>query len=90
MSNLTDLKARNIKQGDGALADGTVTGLRLIPGKIKGQGKWELRFKSPVTAKRRDMGLGVYPSVSLVEARELASEARRLMRVGKDPIDERK
>lgn len=90
MSNLTDLKARSIKQGDGALADGTVPGLRLIPGKIKGQGKWELRFKSPVSSKRRDMGLGVYPDVSLIDARELASEARRLMREGKDPIDERK
>jgi len=90
MSKLTDLKARNIKQGDGALADGTVTGLRLISGKIKGQGKWELRFKSPVSSKRRDMGLGTYPSVSITEARELASEARRLIRSGKDPIDERK
>ncbi|MGY8985512.1 MAG: tyrosine-type recombinase/integrase [Sphingomonadales bacterium] len=90
MNKLTDLKARNIKPGDGALADGTVTGLRLVPGKTKGQGKWELRFKSSVTGKRRDMGFGIYPDVSIADARELASEARKVMREGKDPIDERK
>lgn len=90
MNQLTDRKAKNVKPNGPAQADGSVTGLRLIPGKTKGHGKWELRFMSPVTRKRRDMGLGVYPIVSIVEARELASEARRQIREGKDPINERK
>ena len=84
------MKAKNIKPGDAPLADGTVTGLRLMPGKTKGHGKWELRFKSPATGKRRDMGFGVYPDVSLSEARRRADDARRLLRDGKDPINERK
>jgi hypothetical protein len=90
MAKLTDLKARNIKPGDSPIADGTVDGLRLMPGKEKGRGKWELRFQSPVTGRRRDMGFGVYPDVSLSEARTRADDARRLIREGKDPINERK
>ena len=64
VANLTDLKAKNIKPEDKNIPDGTVAGLRLIPGKVKGHGKWSLLFTSPETHKRRDMGLGVYPSVS--------------------------
>jgi integrase len=35
------------------------------------------------------MGLGIYPVVGLALARDLATDARRLIAVGKDPIDER-
>lgn len=89
MAKLTDLKARNTKPGDKPLADGTVPGLRLHPGGEKGHGKWLMRFKSPTTGKRRDMGFGTYPEVSLSEARERAADARTLLRKGLDPIDER-
>ena len=88
--NLTDLKARNIKPDGRPMADGTVSGLRLHPGKEKGHGKWLLRFVSPETNKRRDMGLGVYPEVSITEARKAAASARDLIRDGVDPIDARK
>jgi hypothetical protein len=64
MANLSDLKAKNINPGDNNIPDGTVTGLRLEAGKTKGRGKWMLRFVSPETGKRRDMGLGAYPDVS--------------------------
>jgi hypothetical protein len=53
MAILTNPKARNIKPGDKPIADGTVSGLRLHPGKIKGHGKWLMRFVSPETDKRR-------------------------------------
>ena len=72
------------------MADGTVSGLRLHPGKEKGHGKWLLRFVSPEANKRRDMGLGVYPEVSITEARKAAASARDLIRDGVDPIDARK
>ena len=88
--NLKDVKARNIKPGDRPIADGTVSGLRLHPGKDKGRGKWLLRFVSPETNKRRDMGFGVYPEVSITEARKAAASARDLIRDGVDPIDARK
>jgi integrase len=89
MANLTDLKAKNIKPGDKNIPDGTVVGLRLVPGKVKGHGKWSLLFTSPETHKRRDMGLGTYPSVSITEVRKAASAARELIRNRADPIEVR-
>ena len=89
MGNLTDLKAKNIKPGDKNIPDGTVVGLRLIPGKVKGHGKWSLLFTSPETHKRRDMGLGTYPSVSITEVRKAALAARELIRNRADPIEVR-
>ena len=88
--NLTDLKARNIKLGGKPVADGTVSGLRLHPGDENGHGKWLMRFTSPETSKRRDMGVGTYPEVSITEARKSAAAARELIRNGMDPIDARK
>jgi hypothetical protein len=35
------------------------------------------------------MGLGVYPEVSIFEARRLATEARKIIAGGADPIDAR-
>ena len=42
-----------------------------------------------VHGKRRDMGLGGYPLVTLAAARAAAAEARRLARDGVDPIGQR-
>lgn len=50
-------------------------------------GKWVLRVT--VEGRRREMGLGAYPIVSLSEARKLADEARAKVRAGLDPIMER-
>ena len=86
---LVETKAKNIKPNDAPISDGTVIGLRLIPSNIKGHGKWKLRFTSPVTIKRRDMGLGSYPSVSIVQARDRGTKARILISSGIDPIDEK-
>ena len=86
---LTETKARKIKVGDKPVADGTITGLRLLPSTANGRGKWQLRFVSPVTNKRRDMGIGHFPIVGIAEARELAFEARKLIAAGLDPIIQR-
>jgi integrase len=90
MANLSDLKARNIKPEGGPIADGTVPGLRLHPGKARGQGKWLMRFVSPETNKRREMGFGIYPETSITDARKAAASARALIREDKDPIEARK
>jgi integrase len=45
---------------------------------------WILRVV--IGGKRRDMGLGAFPSVSLADARAKAREARELIRKGSDPI----
>lgn len=70
---------------EGAYAVGGVPGLQL---QIIGASKvWVLRFV--LAGKRRRMGLGSYPAVSLAEARETARNARGQIRVGIDPIDQR-
>ena len=51
-----------------------------------GSGKsWLLRVV--IAGKRREMGLGSYPGVSLAQARVKASEAREMIRRGADPIE---
>jgi integrase len=45
---------------------------------------WTLRFQ--LNDKRRDMGLGSYPTVTLTEARKKANEARVLIARGDDPL----
>jgi hypothetical protein len=40
--------------------------------------------------KSRDMGLGPFPDVTLAEAREKAATARRLLRDGRDPLEEKR
>lgn len=69
----------------GTYAVGGVAGLQL---QIIGAAKsWILR--AMVGGKRRRMGLGSYPSVSLSRAREKAREAQALIDQGIDPILER-
>lgn len=87
---LSDAKARKTKPSDKPVSDGTIRGLYLFPGKSVGNAKWVFRFVSPETGKRRDMGLGSYPAVSVKDAREKGFQARRLLENGKDPLNERK
>lgn len=87
---LTDAKARRLKPGDKSVSDGTVPGLYLLAGSSPGRGKWILRFVSPETRKRRDMGLGTYPAVSIAAARREAAEARQAIASGADPIEQRR
>lgn len=86
---LTETQARRIRPSDTPFADGSVTGLRLIPTNAKGRGKWQLRFVSPEVKRRRDMGLGTYPDVSIATAREHALKARKLLSAGVDPLEEK-
>ena len=53
-----------------------------------GSKKWVLRYQ--VNGRRRDMGLGPYPDVSLALARERAAAARRTAAAGDDPIEQRR
>ena len=81
---LTAMAVSKLK-GEGAYAVGGVPGLQL---QILGASRaWVLRFV--LNDKRRRMGLGSYPAVSLAEARDRARLARGLIRSGIDPIDQR-
>lgn len=82
-NQLTALQVSRHKSG--GLCDGG--GLWLV---VSGGSRlWELRFKSPVTGKRRQMGLGSAADLSLADARSHASESRRQIKSGLDPIIER-
>lgn len=63
---------------------GSVPGLALQV-KAGSARSWILRLV--IGNKRRDMGLGAFPSVSLAHARNKASEAREMVRRGVDPIE---
>ncbi len=55
--------------------------------KPSGSRSWVLRYQ--VQGRRRDLGLGAYPDVSLAMARQRVTDARRLIAEGDDPIAKR-
>jgi len=55
--------------------------------KESGARSWVLRYQQQ--GRRRDLGLGAWPEVTLARAREKALEARRLLAEGRDPVAER-
>ena len=67
----------------GLHAVGRVAGLQL---KIKPSGARSWILRAQVGNKRRDIGLGGFPDVTLAAARERAREAREQIRQGIDPI----
>lgn len=87
---LSDMKARKLGPGDRPLSVGLVAGLSLHPGRSTGTGKFIFRFVSPETGKRRDMGMGTYPTTGLAEARQKAFAARTMIEQGIDPIEQRR
>lgn len=68
-------------------AVGGVSGLYLYVNEAQGR-SWVLR--AVIGGKRKHLGLGGYPSVTLAQARERAREARQQVVKGIDPIHERK
>jgi integrase len=87
---LTDIKARKLEPNSKPISDGAVRGLYLFASSKAGTGKWIIRYVSPRTGKRRDMGLGGYPNISIRDARAAALEVRRLLDNGVDPLEQRR
>lgn len=67
---------------------GGVAGLALLVGKEGQRRSWVLRVMSG--ARRRDIGLGSFPAVSLAGAREAARQAHAKLTLGVDPLQERR
>lgn len=82
-SKLTDAACRSAKDA-GRLSDGG--GLYLLV-KPTGAKSWVFMWKQQ--GKRREMGLGAFPTVKLAKARALAAEHRAKVADGGDPIKER-
>src|SRR5262245_363067 len=62
-------------------------GLGLILQVTPGGRSWIFRYRR--NGRRREMGLGSFQTVSLAMARILAQQARDLLTLGKDPIDDK-
>lgn len=84
---LTDTKIRQAKPGPKPykLADGSGLFLLVNP---NGRRYWRLKYR--IAGKEKLFAIGVYPEVSLAEARDKTLQARRLIREGADPVAERK
>ncbi|KPY27708.1 Arm DNA-binding domain-containing protein [Pseudomonas syringae] len=83
MGKLNPAQVKNLAES-GTYEDGQ--GLRFV---VKASGKkyWVLRYQ--LEGKRREMGLGAFPLVSLKEARDAAYEKRQLLTKGIDPLARR-
>ena len=85
IAELGPQKIRDLSGVEGFHNVGGVAGLHLL---VRGGAKsWILR--TVVGGKRRDIGLGGFPDVSLTDAREQARQVRGQVARGFDPITER-
>ncbi|MGF6664062.1 integrase [Paraburkholderia atlantica] len=84
---LTDLKIRNAKPTDKQQKLFDERGLYLLV--TPAGGKW-WRLKYRFGGKEKSLSMGVFPEVTLKEARESRDAARKLLANGKDPSVERK
>ena len=83
---LKPVQVQRLATRDGFHAVGGVAGLHL---QVRGaSASWVLR--ATVGERRRDIGLGGYPTVTLGSARDRARAARDKIAQGVDPVEERK
>ncbi|MFC6638096.1 integrase arm-type DNA-binding domain-containing protein [Sulfitobacter sp. JBTF-M27] len=83
-----ELSAIEVRRlGRGVHNVGGVAGL-LLQVTDSGARSWLLRVR--VGDKRREIGLGAFPEVSLAKAREKAGETKEAIRMGVDPVEARK
>jgi len=84
---LTDLAIRQAKPQDKPyqLADGDALYLEVTPA---GGKRWLFRYR--FNGKPGKLALGKYPAVSLADAREKATEARKLLAAGTNPGEAKK
>ena len=79
---LNDRQIKNARPADKAykLADSGGLYLQVTPagGKL-----WRLKYR--ISGKEKLLSIGKYPEISLVEAREAAENARRMIAQGQDP-----
>lgn len=84
---LTDIKVRTTKPSDKPfkLTDGQGMHLLINP---NGSKYWRLQYR--FGGKQKVLALGVYPMVSLGEARRKRDEAKKLVSDGIDPSEKKK
>ena len=86
-NELSAVEVRRLADKTGRHAVGGIPGLYLYV-KPPSPAYWVYRVK--VGMKRRDIGLGGFPEVTLAQARERARQDKELIRAGVDPVLDRK
>lgn len=81
----TEIKKSKIKDNDYKLGDGQ--GLYLV---VKHNGTKFFRYDYTFEKKRKSMSFGIYPGISLKEARKKRDEIKELIKNGIDPISAKK
>jgi len=84
---LTDVKVRSVKPTDKAfkLTDGEGMHLMMHP---NGSKCWRLQYR--FDGKQKTLAQGVYPEISLSEARQRRDEAKRKIANGIEPSEQKK
>ncbi len=85
--SLSDAQARNAKPKSKPykIADGEGLFLLIMP---SGSKYWRLKYH--FAGKEKVLALGVYPEISLTDARDRRSQARKVLAAGKDPGEAKK
>ena len=83
----TEIKNARGKAKEYNLADGLGLALRVRPG---GDKYWIFNYQRPITKVRANISLGIFPALSLSQARIIRSEYRGLLSQGIDPKHHRK
>jgi integrase len=84
---LTDLKIKNLKPKEKAYKTADFDGLFVL---VNPSGSKLFRFKYRFNGKEKLLSFGKYPDISLLQAREMRDEARRMLAIGNDPSEEKK
>ena len=84
---LTDTAIKKAKPGDRPVKLGDSKGLYLL---VNPAGSKLWRWKYRVLGKEKVMSLGMYPDVSLAQARDGVEKARKVLAAGNDPMALRK
>ena len=94
MATLRKLSSRSVEteRRAGYHADAQQPGLYLQvhPGVSGITRSWVFRYTSPITGKRREMGLGSTTIRSLADARSLSAASSKLVIDGLDPLEQRR
>ena len=84
---LTNIACKNALPAEKArkLSDGGGLYLEVMPNGAK---YWRMKYR--FLGKEKRLAIGVYPAVSLIEARDECRIAKKLLAEGKDPSEEKK
>ncbi len=89
-SKINELRREAAKAGKPAHGfDSHIEGLAIVV-YPSGKGAWRIDYREPRTGQRRRRKIGKYPALTVVQAREVASEKFQRIAIGLDPFAEPK